>query len=1531
MIINKRSIAQKRISPYVTNNCLPTAIVQGTTYKLENSNVQFTFTTDPIYGIRLSSFTELSSGKTYLNKSRSLWKLGIKRSIVHDPINNRTMDDTIILHPRHRYFADPGTSETDSTGTFYTFSWNNYPYDPKVPSKLCNIVLTAKIPTGKDCLDLSLVITQVIGISASLLSTGSVLCAVGMPEIIIQKDDDWETDVLVLGSQMGDCTRNPIKNLDSPRYARENLSYYQYKTGGAANYRFEKGGLSSGSPSRNAKRINLGSPGLMSIPLCVFGNRTSKSGFLYYALDSTGLHAKNFQIWSDGRALHMRAWDLSDHEIVPYGVGGKHTDGDVHSTENTIGWSIRIRPFESITKWVDWYGPKLYKDEVVPELEDLGWIPRSFRTQYLEDDLSLSEVEIPFYASTIGHMSGNINDIQSGLVWYQDFYESVSNNGVKPRVLAHTQEVQLNSTPLRSQTAQYWGWTSWATGSSGIASYKSPNYTINSTFSTGPSGANLSGVVDMFYLPWAYNITSGSTFVSEVSGMDIVSKPLRYSSDTITTSDYSVWEQDFINSRSNDMLIVSCLSVPACANLKVKTAESLASIGAGMYHDTLGNGGNIGCFAESHTYYDTLTQQTITHTHPRGQFTNYFNTVTDNILRDITGACDLSGTDSLAGNGGHKLAQAAEIMVDSNIKHVPAGISLGLASPVDLGIYTRDRDVRRSDFLSDLDYIAVIYGTRRKDSHKLAVPVFPIIYGDRSIVGDFINPTLSNALDYSGYIHDQSISGYNSSNVIELYAATHEQRKQQLRHVVANNFTYFSRFHIYHESLDALDYNNTLGIQEYNSTGSIYYGSLSTENHATLLTGSRWSGYTDYVKQFIRIQAYEPEYVFHGTLDHLLEDYTSTWVTGAYVIYATQANNTSFSEPSGLYDEQTVHHVRKHPTQDSWLVCMTNWSDTTGVFSGTFSPASYNLNNTYNVYSLNVTDPSSYGTKTLLRTVNARDNDVFSVALNPSSTLVYEYVAASGTTLISSSGYVLETTYIPVRYSYRPRTVLTKDFNVAYSYMNESSVSLEDPFEGYRAASTQAIVNNLPSWMKLRQDIESTGWKVVNSWGMQLEKLIEDSVDYTCNMFLETADKKQRYKINYIDLDKTHAGGLRNILYNSAFSIKDLGRNYLPAGWTSYGRTGTSLVYDKECLIGVPIEIVNSRLSQTVYVSSVIEKFTLSVYCLIPTVDSSVKIIISSESLDGTNTMQEATLSTRSSEWRRLVTTLTVCDEVYRVKITILGSGAAVYVSAPQLEIGNSATFWTRNVKDRPAWIRSDSSKLNIVQAINTTSVKTKTPILPVGTEEEFLNIEIPTRVELISSRVGDVELEATQEYGRRLSYQNELYPTQWIVSEGKVEERSLSPTVWDKFADYDIRELRYTSDGLYGTRQDTSVSITPLKSLIRNKLLFVLCLEEKDESTYYTLKITKPFTPPNGENYLESFTDFVLNIPLQNLYGTNQVEETITSIGLDSSDDRLFVINTNIGRQFIYKLYFDYYYLNQRENRIYMLEDYGNAKIQVQ
>ena len=1502
MIISKRLISTKKGSGYTSRNQFSSAGSSSRgSYTLENNNSIFVFKDDPDSGLCLYSFRSKSSTKTYYNKSRGLWKLGIRRSTYTDYERDQSFTDNFVLYPKLKYL----TSITTSSQALVAV-WSNYPYDNSNKNKTCNITLTATLNATSSHLEISLKVDSASGITSDLTS-GYVLHSVGMPEIVIEKDEDtWDSDILVIGSLMGDCTRNPIKYLDSPRYNNEAINYKEKKQEDEDNYKFLKGGQ-VGFPELNYKIINLGSPGWMSIPLFVFGNRDEKAGFLYYAMDSDGAHAKNFQAFSDGKKLHLRSWDISDHEIVPYGVGGKHRQGFTYNTTNQLGWTIRIRPFSSPTKWVDWYGPILYKEEAVPEQEELGWLPESFYNRYQDGLISSEEVEVPFYASVNGHRSGTADDILQ-IGYYKDLYSSISNYDVSPRMFAHIQEWVLQASPLVNQSSAYYGWASWATGMTGITSYKSPDYTINNIFTGSLVELSRSGIIGMLYRPQTVALTTGSSFFQAYNSIDIAQKSIEQSSKTITTGFYSQEQDKYISGLASEYPFRGCILVDPMLDDSTGSARYFADHAAGIYHDTLGNWGSVGCFAESHTYNSTTV------THPRGWFTHY---TSNKLLSHLSGTSRELTTGNTSLSDGvlkYSMAQSSEFLCDSQLRYVPMSIPLYLSSPVMFSTYIRDRTEARSDFLIELDFSAFILGLRRSPSYKLAVPSFQIIFGDRSILGNWAAPTLSNLLDLSGaYFATQSISGYNSSNVLETYNPTHSERMIQLKNVAAVDFKYFNRLTVYHTSDD---------IRE---VSTAYSNAISTESHSSFFSGAQWSGYLEYTKQFMRIQAYEPDYVYHGTLYPPLEEYSSPWASGIYTILPYRNNDPNFSEPTGLLEESVIHSLKKHPVNNSYLLTLSNWTDSSRLFSGSFIPSIYNISSAYEVYKLTLTGANA-GTKSIYASSSPLTTYSVEQTLASGEVAAFEFVPA--TSLRSSfNGNYLAVDYTPVRYSYNSRTIATTYQSVPYSYTTYCDDTYTQPYAGYKAFATQSILNNLPPWMSMRQLSDSCGWQVINAWGMALESVVENSIDTTYNLFLETSDKLQRSTLSFFDLDKLYSFKISNRLFNSSFQLVDKASNLLPAGWTDYGRGSTYIDRNSKSIIGNAVSCTNGLLSQIVYVNANLDSIVGSIYVRAPSASVNVGLVISVEKLDGTSISIEGKIETRSEEWRRLSVPLSIQDEVYRIEMTVYSYGpSTVYFAGAQLEQGTIASKWARSISDRPYWVKSGITNINTVQAVVQDGTSKKIPIIPIGDQEEFLTQSVPTRIEKINDLNQNLSITINQEFGRRVNSLGEVYPTRWIVSDANtIDEYSSSPTLFDKFGSYSLKHLRFRHDGILGII-DLCEDYTLVECTIRDSLLYVLSIQDGT----YTIKIATPRVPPNGESYLEVLCDFDLDLTLDEIYSANQISESVSTLGFSATDNSILVINTNLGRQVQYKLHFDYYYLDPLRNRIYMLDNYNGCKIQV-
>jgi hypothetical protein len=228
------------------------------------------------------------------------------------------------------------------------------------------------------------------------------------------------------------------------------------------------------------------------------------------------------------------------------------------------------------------------------------------------------------------------------------------------------------------------------------------------------------------------------------------------------------------------------------------------------------------------------------------------------------------------------------------------------------------------------------------------------------------------------------------------------------------------------------------------------------------------------------------------------------------------------------------------------------------------------------------------------------------------------------------------------------------------------------------------------------------------------------------------------------------------------------------------------------------------------------------------------------------------------------------------------------------------------------------------------TTGQRKIPIFPIANEAEFLNIDIPTRVERINALPKDLDPFVTNLVGRKVSYFNEVFDTRWTVEDDKVKEKSYGASSFDTYAEYDIRDLILSRDFNLGVYTDDGSTVKPILLSVRKNKLYILTIETYKLKSSYVLKICSAAEPSSGFGYLESVTDFYIDIPILNDYLLGQASETLLSLSFSEKDPNIMSITTNLGRQLFYRLYFDYYYNDVVTNKVYTIESYPNAKIQV-
>lgn len=1560
MITSKNSVGGRKVGKFPNTKGMPSTVSGSPRqWVLTNSKVTFTFLEDHLTGLKLESWKHIDSATTYYNESRNLWTLNIIRDYTSDSLPVTGSPKTVVnhydLYPRKKYF-NSSVSQTPVTidnKKVFSFIWNDVPFDQKNTNNLCRVTLTATLEDDKEHLDIRVKVEATsFSYSPTLLQDFNSACvtSIQFPTISIKKDSDETVNnkfTISTPVAYGYTYHNPFKYLRTPRYLEESFQYTHLGT------RSYPAG-SPGFPDASILRFNYGSPGGFQIPAIVLGNKDTFDGTLIYALDQEGTNPKGFQFYFDDQNLHFKTYHMSDHQVDPYGLGGYTNPLLNYSIENNPTWSFRIRPFKSTSKWVDWYGYDIYRKEVVPEQEEYGWLGKSFYDRYQASEISKPAAEMPMVMNVYGYTTGTLDNLSNSIEFYKELYRKSVNPNIEGDILfpIYYTPATLGASPVRNTGASdplaaYYGWYPWAGQGTGVGKvgpeiFKSPDYTgLNSLHTGAVTEIASNGDLIYSYNLFPFVISTGSVWTNQYSGIDLCVKSLGRENDTYTNNEYRTWAYSGASPGLFGNDFVSCIGVDLVTNKYLDFSSGVGALGLGTYHDTVGIYGR-GCFAKGHKHYDPSLNQYVTKTHPRGGFSKYFNDLQISIFDQYNkkhqqGFARNFG--SVVNSGDLIFKQCAEFATDTQLKYIPIALTYEPLGPI-YNLFFNDVNNPRPDVVQntfagvDLDddpvtmSLLVALGQKFWSSYIKPpnwiqrCPAFQIALSDRSIWDEWVAVHHTNA--FNAFFKRGAITGYGEYGRVLKEPITTEYQAMNWSSFTAQTWPYTNRLSTWHVD-------NQVEFIRPDLPGII-------NNEYAAFTGI-WSGYLEnFTKKQLRIQAYNPDYIYHGSLQHPLDSFSSEIIsepTESRLLRRCANPNTGDPFTVSSTVDKIQHIVRKHRKEDNFLIVAGNWFSGTSTFSATFDPATYGITNGYQVYSLEL-NASNHGTKSLVAVRTAGEAFSFTSTLDEYGYVAYE-IETNTSTLDPNVFGDVKTAYAPVRYSYDVLALTTTDATFAYSYGSSAYDQVFNPQEGYKSASTQEILNNLPQWMKMRQSYDSNGWKLTNSWGMGLDNVLDNIKTKLFDINLTTADTKYFSSLSYVDIDSKElleGRQSRNLLFNSSFTIKDASRLGSPAGWTDFS-INKDIFLDYRNSIMSPVSITSStgkiKIGQEVILDNVLLKnTTASIYlnCNAPSVN--VKLHVAVERMDGTSISFTAQTSNRSSEWVRLVLPIEVSSNIYKINYSVISNcDGPVSICAPQLEIG-SVTSWTSSVLDFIPFLNS-RNLFNVVYSLPDNPSGKKVPIFNIENEKDFLQMGIPTRVEKTTIPNKEILFIQDKEVGRKVEVLGDITNINFDIVDTKIKERSSGPSIWDFFGSYDIRDLRYFDITQYGTAVDSLVTITPLACAIRKDYLFVVCKEEYNNKVKRVLKIVRPRTPPNNQTYLESFIDFDLDIQFNDVLDLNQItDDEVGAIGFSDIDPSYMVIVTTNNIKYYYKLYFDYYFFNNLKNRLYTIESYKNSKISI-
>lgn len=547
---------------------------------------------------------------------------------------------------------------------------------------------------------------------------------------------------------------------------------------------------------------------------------------------------------------------------------------------------------------------------------------------------------------------------------------------------------------------------------------------------------------------------------------------------------------------------------------------------------------------------------------------------------------------------------------------------------------------------------------------------------------------------------------------------------------------------------------------------------------------------------------------------------------------------------------------------------------------------------------------------------------------------------------------------IEILYSYNVKDPLVSFIDIGYSFNDEyDDEDFGDIVYIPKSAATQQILNNLPPWMEMRKNYDSNGNQLVNAWGGNLESIIDLYSTLRKDSFLMTAD--MWYDVPLASSELTGKGQrvyepvMRNLLYNSSFSIDAGARFQKPLGWKAARNTlnGIQFNYDNSLFGSRAILLAGTEgggdLSQTASVIVPGGPVTASVFIKTPydNGESADDVWDSSEAgllmlvLNADDTVETYGVGfpkNTSGVWIRASLTANLTKETHKITFMLVNRTALdLIVDCPLLEQSETLNVWTSSTIDFNKIISTSSGRTIagaqvLFESLDGEPVK-KIELLPLSSESEFKNIKIPTRIEPFYPN-GDSSNSFSLSYGRHIDFHDDIYPNNWLAVDGSIQQMSaITP---------DIFSIRLPADVIQLENGDLAVDL----SLINNEdtyvyavsavdnMLYVVTQDTYLDKTAYYFKVVQPYVNSFDDNYMPALCSIELPLDIGSDFGVGSQTEQPFRIGISKNYPNVIFIDTTRDRRFYFKLYFDYFFADFNLRRVFCRENYSteNGHLQI-
>ena len=559
-------------------------------------------------------------------------------------------------------------------------------------------------------------------------------------------------------------------------------------------------------------------------------------------------------------------------------------------------------------------------------------------------------------------------------------------------------------------------------------------------------------------------------------------------------------------------------------------------------------------------------------------------------------------------------------------------------------------------------------------------------------------------------------------------------------------------------------------------------------------------------------------------------------------------------------------------------------------------------------------------------------------------------MAPTYTSAIGSYGFMADyAEAVDILYSYVEKDPHIDYVPVAYSY-NDGAAG-RGRVIGKRAAATQELMNNLPEWMAMRKEHDSTGQTLAHAWGANLEDANDAFSSYRKDQFLATADVYPDIHMGVSELsfseEKVYSSDIRNLLFNTSFSMEAFSRSQRPEGWAVSRSALSNLVLSKdEAIYGRNavrlVDSVELRQSRELRVQG--GDLTLSCY-----------VKTESDTGESTSDQYDASLAglilvlhyadnsvdsygvgfpkNTEGDWSRLGLSVSMKKELSSFQVIIANRISTAYVvDLPMLENSKVVRPWSPSIEDVPVYLNAPYKSVTGVQIVPSVLDNQKTEkieLFELASDQEFENVAVPTRI-LPYFPQKDPGNTVNLALGRQVNYFGEKQPTMWVAEDGKITEKSL--TTPDVFGIVQPRDLYKDENGdLWLDESLSDANLVVKAATVLGPHMLLVTRESYAGKTSYYLKVAKPDKVLYEDTFVESLADLEIPIKLNNI-GFSGASEDIARIGVCKNLPGVIFIDTTLDRRFYYKLVFDYYYADFGVRKIYCRESYAdhNAHLQI-